>query len=343
MDLRLLEKLCKARGISGDEFEVRKIILSEIEPFADDIKIDNLGNIIAFKKGNVKPSQKLMLSAHMDEVGFIVNFITDDGFLKISEVGGISPQVVLGKGVFVGKNKVPGVIGAKPIHLLDEKGRSKVIPIDDIYVDIGASSKEDAQSQVKLGDGVTFDSEFKSLPSGKIMSKALDDRAGCFILINLLKQELPYDVYFTFVAQEEVGLRGAKVAAFSVNPDAAIVVEATTAADILDVPAHEQVCEVGKGPVISFMDRSTIYHKKYYDLALKLGKEKNIRVQTKRAVAGGNDSGAIHASRDGVKTIAVSLPCRYLHTATGMISVEDIIESERLIYSLIEDIAGGNF
>lgn len=341
MNLTLLEKLCNAGGISGDESEVRDIIIDEIKAVADDVKVDNLGNIIAFKKGKKRFGTKLMLSAHMDEVGFIVNYITDEGFLKISAVGGINAGTILGKSVYVGKRKIPGVIGVKPVHLLSEKERSKAIKMEDIYVDIGANSKADALNYVNLGDRVTFDSEYRKLDNGKIIGKALDDRAGCFILLNIMKKELPYDVYFTFVVQEEVGLRGAKAAAFFINPDSAIVVESTTAADVLGVPENERVCELGSGPVISFMDKSTIYCKEYFNLALKLGKERNIRTQVKRAVAGGNDSGAIHTSRGGVKTLAVSLPCRYLHTAAGMITVQDIEESEKLIYNLIENIAGG--
>lgn len=342
MDLTLLEKLCNARGISGDEFDIRDIIIEEIKSSADELKIDNLGNIIAFKRGKETACTKLMLSAHMDEVGFVVSYITDEGFLKVSAVGGINPQVVLGKGVFIGKNKIPGVIGVKPVHLLDAKERADIVKLEDIYIDIGAESRKEALNFVKLGDSVTFDSEFKILENGKIMAKALDDRAGCFILINLMKQEFPYDVYFTFVVQEEVGLRGAKVAAFSVDPDAAIVVESTTAADILDVPKNERVCDLEKGPVVSFMDKGTIYDKDYFNLALNLSKEKGIKVQIKKAIAGGNDAGAIHTSREGVKTLAVSLPCRYLHTAIGMISMNDIVESEKLIYNLIAIISGGS-
>lgn len=342
MNLTLLERLCNARGVSGDESEVRDIIIDEIKDIADDIKVDNLGNIIALKKGKKRFAPKLMLSAHMDEVGFIVNYITDEGFLKISAVGGINAGTILGKGVCVGKRKVPGVIGVKPVHLLDGKERSKAIKIEDVYVDIGANSKADALNYVNLGDSVTFDSKFRKLDNGRIIGKALDDRAGCFILLNIIKKELPYDVYFTFAVQEEVGMRGAKVAAFLIDPDSAIVVESTTAADVLGVSESERVCELGKGPVISFMDKSTIYYKEYFDLALKLSKEKNIRLQIKKAVAGGNDSGAIHTSRAGVKTLAVSLPCRYLHTACGMITMQDITESEKLIYDLIENIAGGS-
>lgn len=342
MNLTLLERLCNARGVSGDESEVRDIIIDEIKYIADDIKVDNLGNIIALKKGKKRFAPKLMLSAHMDEVGFIVNYITDEGFLKISAVGGINAGTILGKGVCVGKRKVPGVIGVKPVHLLDGKERSKAIKIEDVYVDIGANSKADALNYVNLGDSVTFDSKFRKLDNGRIIGKALDDRAGCFILLNIIKKELPYDVYFTFAVQEEVGMRGAKVAAFLIDPDSAIVVESTTAADVLGVPESERVCELGQGPVISFMDKSTIYYKEYFDLALKLSKEKDIRLQIKKAVAGGNDSGAIHTSRAGVKTLAVSLPCRYLHTAAGMITMQDITESEKLIYNLIENIAGGS-
>lgn len=336
-DFKLLQRLCDAYGISGDEVRVKDIILNEIAPFVDDVKVDNLGNIIAFKKGLKVPRQKLMISAHMDEVGFIVTNVTDDGLLKFDTVGGIDSNVICGKSVVVGDKQVPGVIGVKPVHLLGADERQKSLSIDNLYIDIGASDKEEALLYVSLGDSVCFSSNFKT-ENNMVKSKAIDDRVGCFVLISLIKQELPFDMYFTFVVQEEIGLRGSKVASFDVNPDAAIVVEATTAADIKGTPLEKQVCKVGEGAVIAFMDRSTIYDKNFYNLALKLADENNIKVQVKSLVAGGNDAGAIHSTRAGVKTIAVSLPCRYLHTACGMICIDDLWETQKLVQKLADEI-----
>ncbi len=339
-DLILLQKLCNSYGISGDEASVRDVILAEISPFATDINVDNLGNIIAFKRGARRPAKKLMLSAHMDEVGFIVTHITDDGLLKFSAVGGIDANVTCGKRVVVGSKKVPGVIGVKPVHLLNADERQRSIPLDELYIDIGAASKEAALKCVSPGDSVCFPANFR-FERNMVKSKAIDDRVGCFILINLLKQDLPFDMHFTFVVQEEIGLRGAKVAAFAVSPDVALVVEATTAADIKGTPAEKQVCKLGGGAVIAFMDKSTIYDKALYERALALAREHDIKVQVKSLVAGGNDAGAIHTSREGVKTLAISLPCRYLHTACGMICADDIWATQELVHRLAECICGG--
>ena len=335
--LEILQNLCNSYGVSGDETRTRDIILKEISPFVSGLKVDNLGNIIAFKQGKCTPKKKIMISTHMDEVGFIVTYITDDGLLKFNTVGGINSNVVCGKSVVIGEQCIPGVIGLKPIHLLNAKERQKSISIEELYIDIGAPNKDEALSYVSPGDSVCFSSNFK-LENNMVKSKAIDDRVGCFILINLIKQDLPFDVYFTFVTQEEIGLRGAKVAAFSVDPDIAIVVEATTAADVKGVSAEKQVCKIGHGAVIAFMDKSTIYDRELYELALKLAKENGIKIQIKSLVAGGNDSGAIHATRGGVKTIAVSLPCRYLHTACSMICADDIWETQKLVQKLAEKI-----
>ncbi len=336
-ELRLLEKLCNSYGISGNESSIKDIIIEEIKPFASEIKVDSLGNIIALKKGSSTSAKKLMLSAHMDEVGFIVTYITDDGLLKFSPVGGIDANVICGKNVVVGRQRVAGVIGVKPVHLLKPDERQQSISFEELYVDIGATSKEDALQHVSLGDCIYFPANFK-LEHNMIKSKAIDDRVGCFVLINLIKQNWPFDVYFTFVVQEEIGLRGAKVAAFNLDPDVAIVVEATTAADIKGTSPEKQVCHVGDGAVIAFMDKSTIYDKELYSTALALAAERNIKIQVKSLIAGGNDAGAIHSSRGGVKTLAVSLPCRYLHTACGMICVDDIWETQNLVRNLAEKV-----
>ncbi|WP_444658793.1 M42 family metallopeptidase [Caproiciproducens sp. R2] len=338
MDWKLLERLCTARGISGQEDEVRKIILEEIKPYATSIEITPLGSLIVFKKGAKRPKTKLMLNAHMDEVGMIVTYITDDGLLKFETVGGIDRRVLCGRPVTVGA-EVGGVIGAKPIHLLEEEEKEKSVPVKELYIDIGAKDREEAERYVAPGDPVTFDSVFDT-SHGMIKSRALDDRAGCAMMIHMIQSELKYDLYFVFAIQEETGLTGSRTAAFAVEPQAAIVLESTTAADVAGVDKENRVCCVGGGAVISFMDKRTIYDKEYYQLAFQAAKKAGVSCQPKRAVAGGNDAGAIHVSRGGVRTIAVSLPCRYLHSAVSLISQEDFISAQKLVCELADRIAG---
>ena len=228
-----------------------------------------------------------MLSAHMDEVGLIVTHITDEGLLKFTTVGGIDKRVLCGKQVWI--NGHYGVIGGKPIHLMKGDEREKAVPVEELSIDIGAGSKEEAEQAVSLGDVAGFVSTFDQ-EGNKIRGRALDDRVGCTILIDLIKRSLPYDMTFVFCVQEEIGLRGARTAAYSVNPQAAIVVESTTAADIAGVEEGKEVCRLGDGPVVPFMDRSTIYDREYYQLAFALAEKEKIPCQTKRAVAGGNDA-----------------------------------------------------
>lgn len=338
-DVKLMKRLCNLRGVSGFEGEVREFIISQIKDCADELTVDKMGNIIAFKKGARRPSQKLMISAHMDEVGFIVTGITDDGLLKIGTVGGFDARVLSGRAVTIGDNAVSGVIGCKPIHLTDSKEREATPEVKDLCVDIGAASKEDAEKYVALGDMVCFDSIFEA-DDYRIMGKALDDRAGCYILIQMLKNDLPYDMYFTFVVQEEIGLRGAKAAAFQVDPDAAIVVESTTACDIPNAGDNDKMCMMGEGAVISFMDKRTVYDKEYYKLALKCGRDVGVKTQLKAGVAGGNDAGSIHVSRSGVRTVAISYPCRYLHSALSMIAADDVEAVYKTVIKTAEKIAG---
>lgn len=333
MDKKLLERLCNANGISGDESAIRDIIISEIKDSKAEYYIDNIGNLIVFKKGRKKPEKKLLISAHMDEVGFIVTHITSDGYLKFDEVGGIDRRVVLGKSVTVGKN-INGVIIATPTHLLTSEQRDSIPKFESMYIDIGASSREEAEKYVSLGDSIQFDCEFMWLDD-IITGKAIDDRAGCAIMIEMINSELEYDTYFSFVVQEEVGLRGAKCAAFTVDPDFAIVAEATTAADIPNVSAEKSVCNVGDGAVISFMDRRTIYHRELVLKAMNCADDE-VKVQYKQAVAGGNDAGAIQTSKGGVRTLAVSIPCRYLHSSCGLISAKDLNSAKTVIGRMSE-------
>lgn len=340
LDIKLLERLCKCDGISGDEGKVRELIIEEIKPYADSISVDNLGNLIVHKRGKNSAKSKLMLSAHMDEVGLMITDITSDGYLKFDEVGGIDRRVLLGKIVTVGKNRINGVIGVKPIHLCKGEETTRIPELSEMYIDIGADSKEEALKHIKYGESINFVSDFTAT-ADSIISKALDDRFGCLVLIELIKSDLEYDMDFTFVVQEEVGLRGAKVAAFTVDPEFALVIETTTAADIPEIDTNKQVCNLSDGAVISVMDRRTIYDKELIALAFDCAEKSNIKAQYKRAVAGGNDAGVIHSSRSGVRTLAVSLPCRYLHSPNCVVNKQDCENMLKLVSELAENIAGG--
>lgn len=340
LDIKLLERLCKCDGISGDEGKVRELIIEEIKPYADSISVDNLGNLIVHKRGKNSAKSKLMLSAHMDEVGLMITDITSDGYLKFDEVGGIDRRVLLGKIVTVGKNRINGVIGVKPIHLCKGEETTRIPELSEMYIDIGADSKEEALKHIKYGDSINFVSDFTAT-ADSIISKALDDRFGCLVLIELIKSDLEYDMDFAFVVQEEVGLRGAKVAAFTVDPEFALVIETTTAADVPEIDENKQVCNLSDGAVISVMDRRTIYDKELIALAFDCAEKSNIKAQYKRAVAGGNDAGIIHSSRSGVRTLAVSLPCRYLHSPNCVVNKQDCENMLKLVSELAENIAGG--
>ncbi len=330
----ILEKLCNLDATSGDEKIVRDFIINEIKGFCN-WKTDNLGNIIAFKKGKNKSAKKLMLDAHMDEVGLIITSVTADGFLKFKTVGGIDVSAIMFRNVKI-NGKINGAISGKPIHLMSADERKKLPKEDSLYIDIGAASKEDALKHISLGDRAVLCGDYIE-NKDNIISKALDDRVGCAVLIKLIKEYDKYDFYASFSVQEEVGLRGAKVTAFSINPDSAIVLEGTTAADISGVANENTVCKLGSGAAVSFMDGATVYDREYYNYALSSG----IKCQPKSAVAGGNNSGAIHLSREGVRTVALSLPCRYIHTSSSVANKEDCESLLELSKYMLEGICSG--
>lgn len=254
-------------------------------------------------------------------------------------MGGIEPVVAVGRQVIVGKNNLSGVIGSTAVHNLSAEQRDKAPKMDSLYIDIGASDKADAEKYVRPGDCVYFDSRFVEFGENCIKAKAIDDRVGCAIMIRLMQQELEYDTYFVFNVQEEIGLRGSGVSAFAVQPDIAIVLESTTASDIDGVSGAKRVCSLGNGPVVSYMDRSTLYDRRLFKLAFDTAEENNIPCQTKTVIAGGNDSGAIHISGKGVRTMAVSLPCRYLHSPSCVINFKDMENAYKLVEILSEKVA----
>ncbi|MBQ1974521.1 MAG: M42 family metallopeptidase, partial [Ruminococcus sp.] len=320
INVPLLKRLCMANGISGDEGAVRELIIEEIKGYAD-YKIDALGNLLVHKKGKKPAQNRLMLSAHMDEVGMMVTDVTAGGFLKFDEVGGIDRRVLIGKRVLVGEKEIPGVIGLKAYHLTSTEEEKKVPKLKDFYIDIGAKDGEQAREYVSPGDVAVFDADIVEFGHGLIKAKAIDDRIGCAVMVELLKEDLPMDVTFAFTVQEEVGTRGAFGAAFSVTPDIALVLEGTTAADLPDMPDRQKVCGPGKGPVIPFMDGSTVYDRELFEKLRSLAVEHKIPWQTKQYISGGTDAGAIQRTKDGVRVAAISAAVRYLHTPSSVASL----------------------
>ena len=322
--LNTLKELCLAGGVSGDEEEVRRYIEEKAAPHADSVRTDAIGNLIVFKKGKKSTGNKLMLAAHMDEVGIIITRITDEGFLKFDFVGGVDRRVAIGKPVVIGKNKVPGVIGLKAVHLVSREERKKAPKTEALYIDIGARDKESAERKVELGDGL-----FKA--------RAIDDRVGCAVMLKLLEEELPLDVTFAFTVQEEVGTRGAFGAAFSVTPEVALVLETTTAADLPGVEASRRVCYPGKGPVISYMDGGTIYDRELFETLRRLAEDNGVPWQTKEYIAGGNDSRTIQRTKAGVRVAALSAAVRYLHAPASVGSIADFENMLKLTRLFLEE------
>ena len=340
--LNVLKQLCALSGVSSWEDEVRDFIRAQAQPYADSIRTDAIGNLIVFKKGQKPTGNKLLLSAHMDEVGLMVKKIEDDGTLRFSTVGGIDRRVLLGKRVFVGEKRIPAVVGSKPIHLTTKEDRKNVPKLDQLYLDLGAENREAAEKLVSLGDVATFDPEWMEFGNRMLKAKAIDDRVGCAVLLTLLKEELPMDCTFVFSAQEEVGTRGAFGYAFSVKPEIALVVEGTTASDIPGTPEHMTVCAPGLGPVIPFMDGGTIYDRGLFELLRNLAEKNGIPWQTKHRVAGGTDGRTIQRSRQGVRVAGVAAAVRNIHTPSSVASLADCEEMLKLARLFIQAVAEEN-
>lgn len=333
--IELLRKLSLASGISGDEGEIREIIREEAEKYADRMEVDALGNLLAFKKGK-SSAKTVLVAAHMDEIGFIVNGIGEDGFIHFGTVGGIDSRTVYGKRVLVGPKKVQGVIGAKPVHQRSKGEKGKAYSMDELYADIGAKDKAEACEMVSLGDTAVYDSEFLLFGKGRIKGKALDNRAGCAAALEAMKDIPFYDTWFAFTVQEEVGLKGAAVAAYAKNPDFAIVVDTTTAADFSGVDPLRNASSLGKGTVIFQMESTTYYRPEAVQFAVDTANFAGILYQHKNVVAGGLDAGAIQPARCGIETISIATPCRYLHSPACVIDKADFTATAALLSELLQ-------
>lgn len=330
----VLKTLCDLNGTSGNEAAVRAYILEQIQPYCTTCTVDAMGSVIAFKKGKRTPEKRVMLSAHMDEMGFIITGATEEGYLQFAPVGGINPSVVLGRHLAL-ENGGFGMVGTVPIHLLHEDAGEKVPSFDELLIDVGAADKQTAEAIAPVGSFAYFSESYVAFGDGKICAKALDDRIGCMLMIEFLQSELEADTWFCFQVQEEVGLRGAACTGSRVQPDRVLVLEATTAADLDGVTGDKRVCVLGDGPVVSFMDGATIYDRALYRMARETADKNGIPSQTKTAIAGGNDAGALQRAGQGSAALAVSLPCRYIHSGASVVQQSDIDATRALLAALL--------
>lgn len=311
--MELLKKLTQINSVSGNESAICEIIKAEIEPYADEIKIDALGNLIAHKKGDGK---KIMYASHMDEIGIIATFIDENGFIRFGAVGGLNTKDLVYNRVRFSNGTV-GVIGS------EEENFKKSPNIKNLYIDIGAKSREEAEKAVSIGDTAMFIGGF-DVTGNTVISKALDNRVGCYILIETLKQldKTANDLYFVFTVQEEVGLRGARTAAYSVDPDMAIAVDVTDTGDIPE--CDRMVIKLGGGAAVKIKDSSILCHSDVRTLMMETAKENGIKYQLEVLNFGGTDAGAIHTTREGVPTGGLSVPTRYIHSPSEMADINDI-------------------
>ncbi|NJN95769.1 MAG: M42 family metallopeptidase [Anaerolineales bacterium] len=342
-----LEQLSNAFGVSSVEGDVRKIILEAARPYADEWRVDTMGNLFITRnhRGNGStPARRVMVTAHMDEVGFMISEIKSNGRLKFKAIGGFDRRILLGKAIVVGQERVPGVIGLKPVHLLRHGEDERVDDIDSMYIDIGASG-DNGGGKVSVGDFATFATQFGYLggqprrrtDQGLVKGKAFDDRAGCAVLLELLKGDYPVDLVAVFTVQEEIGLRGARVAAYAAKPDLAFILECTAADDLpsLDDDAPEGFPRLGNGPAITVMDRTFIANRGLVDLLIATAESENIPHQFKRPGIGGTDAGAVHLAREGVPTVAVSVPARYIHSPAAILDLADFWSTVKLMQATL--------
>ena len=344
MELRLdlLKRLCDAFGPTGAEYNVRQVIKNELGENELDAYTDNLGSYVVHIKAENKP--RLLINAHMDEVGFMIDEICDDGTLHFSTVGGIDPLVLPAKRVLAKKpdgSLLYGAIMSKPIHLQSRDERTKVVPTSDLYINIGADTKEEAQELCSLGDLFTFDSDFVEFGNGFIKARALDDRLGCAIMIEVIKAICDkkitpkYDLYFAFTTREEVGLSGAYAVSEQIHPDYAFIIESTAVGDIHGAGDEKLVAELSNGGALSFADRGTIYDKDFVNQIINMCKDREIPYQMKKYVSGGNDSANIQKSGYGTRVAVMSAPSRYIHSSSSVVHRNDLNSILNTLYCLV--------
>ncbi|KLU60626.1 putative aminopeptidase YsdC [Peptococcaceae bacterium CEB3] len=335
----LLKTLSELNGTSGAEKTIREYLRQVLEPYASEMVIDRMGNLIVHKVGR-KPGPLVMVAAHMDEVALMVTEVTAEGFLKFVPVGGVDPRILPAKVVKVGVEGIKGVIGIKAFHLTKPVEREKAPEADELCIDVGAKSLEQAAALVQPGDYAYFDTKFEFLGKEYFKGKALDDRIGCAVLTKILQRDYDCPLVGVFTVQEEVGMRGATVAAYRLEPALAIVLEGTVSGDMPDAGERDWVTTPGQGPACSLMDNATLYPPRLIKKVVEVANSKGIPLQFRRSKNGGNDAGSIHLTKGGVPTIAISVPCRYIHSWFSLAAKSDYEATIELVDNLVREIRG---
>jgi putative aminopeptidase FrvX len=342
-EIRLLRELSNAFGPSGNEGQVREIVKKELEPCADEVKVDKLGNILFYHNGK-EGSPKIMLSAHMDEVGVLVTFIENEGFLRFATIGGIPSNTLPGQRILLrgDGDEVRGIIGTKAPHLMSADEQNKVIPVEDLFIDIGAESLDKAKEKgADIGMMGVFDVEFTELGEGYVRGKALDDRAGCTVLVEVFKalKDSPCNFVAVGSVQEELGMRGARTAAWQIDPDYGLALEGTFAADVPGTRLDRTSAKLKGGPVVTIMDRTVFTDPTVLKTLINAGREKGIPFQFKKVPVGGTDAGAIHLTKAGVPSGTVAVPCRYIHGPAAIAHVDDLKNTVTLVTEFIRSVS----
>ncbi|MDD3792001.1 MAG: M42 family metallopeptidase [Candidatus Bathyarchaeota archaeon] len=337
-----LERLSNAYGVTGREKQVRELLIEMLKPYTDEIQIDKLENLIAIKKGK-KDSLKIMLAAHMDEVGLMVKNITKDGFIQPFKLGGIDDRILPAQKLKIHtKNGLyPCVIGSKPPHVQKEDERKKVVAFDNLFIDVGADSREDAINMgIAVGDPIAFDVQYTELCNDKVMGKAFDNRAGCAVMVETMRllKDIDCTVCAVGTVQEEVGLRGAAVAAFGVNPDVALALDVTTSGDVPGVKETDTNIKMGKGPALTVTDSGLITHPKILCWLQETANKENIDIQLESGLPGSTDAARIALTRQGIPSGTISIPTRYIHSPVSVMNLKDVENSAKLAASAIQRI-----
>jgi endoglucanase len=337
-----LEKLSNACGIAGREEEVRSLMKKFLKPYVDEVKEDKLGNIIGIKKGK-KNAPKVMLAAHMDEIGLLIKTISKEGFIQFAKIGGIDDRILLAQNVIVYTEKGPlhGIIGSKPPHIQKEDERKRVLAYDELFIDIGAENQEEAKKMgVKIGDPIGFDVKFFKIGKNIVVGKAFDDRVGCVAMIEAVKRlkNAECTVYAVGTVQEEVGLRGATTAAFGIYPDIGIALDVTIAGDTPGVKESEAPVKMNKGPSLTVADYGLITHPKVLRLLVDAAEESKIPYQLETGLAGSTDAARISLTREGVPCGVISIPTRYIHSPSSLLSLDDVENAVKLTVAAIQKI-----
>ncbi|MEM2632076.1 MAG: M42 family metallopeptidase [Candidatus Bathyarchaeia archaeon] len=337
-----LEKLSNACGVAGREEEVKSLVKDLLRPYVDEIKEDKLGNVIGVKWGG-ENALKVMLAAHMDEIGLLVKTISKEGFIQFAKMGGIDDRILLAQKVIVHTEKgaLHGIVGSKPPHIQKEEERKKVMAYDELFIDIGAESQEEAkQMGVKVGDPISFDIKFTRAGKDAVIGKAFDDRVGCAVMIETMKQleNVKCTVYAVGTVQEELGLRGAATAAFGIYPDVGIALDVTVAGDVPGVKEIEAPVKMRKGPSITVADYGLVTHPKVLRLLVDVAEENNIPYQLEAGLQGSTDAARISLTKEGVPSGVISIPTRYIHSPASLVSLKDLNDAVKLTVEAIKRI-----